>query len=535
MKRGQRVLLSVLSGLLLSLPWAGFPGWILFPAFLPLFYLENYFVENRQIYASVSFWGHALLSALIWNGLAIWWVSYATVVGAIMSVSVNSFLMSLVLWLAHFARRKLGRTPGYIALLGFWTSFEHFQHIWDIECPWMTLGNGFSNNVGLIQWYEFTGVLGGTLWILAVNIFLLQFFVGIRGKKFRQIIMATVTIVISILVPIIVSLMIYDNYNERGNKRDIVIVQPNIDPYSESYNLTAENAKLQKFIRLAGEKANGHTDFIVGPETIVENYEDWDIDEMGNNPQYLMLKNFRGRYANAELVFGVSSSKYYRSGKDASQTARSRDGELFDVFNTAVFLQKDGGCQLYHKSILVSGVEKVPFLKYFRFMENVFVDLGGTSGNLGSQEGPSVFIASDSTKVAPVICFESVFGGYIRKYVGKGAGLIFIITNDGWWKKSPGAKQHLSFARLRAVETRRSIARAANTGISCFINQRGDIVLKAPWWQATSISMQLNVNDKITFYVRHGDYIASIMLSISALSLLSLFSGWLIKGKKNPH
>ena len=125
----------------------------------------------------------------------------------------------------------------------------------------------------------------------------------------------------------------------------------------------------------------------------------------------------------------------------------------------------------------------MPFMKYLGFLKDIVFDIGGTSGNLGRQDEPSKFTAKDGVKIAPVICYESVFGEYVTQYVKKGAGLIFIITNDGWWRNTPGYKQHFSFARLRAIETRRSIARAANTGISCFINQRGDVVQPTSWWE----------------------------------------------------
>ena len=124
--------------------------------------------------------------------------------------------------------------------------------------------------------------------------------------------------------------------------------------------------------------------------------------------------------------------------------------------------------------------------------------------------------------MAPVICYESIFGEYVTGYVQKGAELIFIITNDGWWKNTPGYKQHMSFARLRAIETRRSIARSANTGISCFINQRGDVSQPTGWWVDAAIKGTINANDEITFYVKYGDYIARISLFVSALLLLNL-------------
>jgi apolipoprotein N-acyltransferase len=174
-------------------------------------------------------------------------------------------------------------------------------------------------------------------------------------------------------------------------------------------------------------------------------------------------------------------------------------------------------------------------MKHLGFLRKIFINLGGASGSLGSQEEASVFVSADGTKIAPVICYESVFGEYITSYVKKGSELIFIITNDGWWKNTPGYKQHMSFARLRAIETRRSIARSANTGISCFINQRGDVLQPTGWWVDAAIKQQLNASNKITFYVKHGDYIARISLLISVLLVLYLISNSFLKGKKNPH
>ncbi len=536
MKKYHRFLLSVSSGVLLSLAWLGFPGWILFFGFVPLLFVENFFTQRKSEYRGVFFWGHAFLTMLIWNGLTTWWIMYATVIGALLAIITNSFLMSLILWIAHCSRKRLRANLGYIALIVFWISFEfsHFQ--WDIEWPWLTLGNGFANDVKVIQWYEFTGTLGGSLWILLVNVI---FFKIIKSAfddySLYQLIKPLTEAILVIIIPVLFSLYLYYTYTEKNDPKKIVIVQPNIDPYSESYSIEDENEKLAKFIRLAKLKTDKQTDFIIGPETVVENYSNWNEDGLNLNPQYLTLNNFIKKYPKTEIIIGISSSIYYPSGKVASYTAREGNGSFFDVFNSALFVGRNDSHQIYHKSKLVSGVEKVPFMKYLGFLKNIFVDLGGSSGNLGRQEDASVFTSDDGTKLAPVICYESVFGEYVTRYVQKGAGLIFIITNDGWWRNSTGYKQHMSFARLRAIETRRSIARSANTGISCFVNQRGDIKQQTSWWTEDVISGNLNINSRITFYVKWGDYIARISLFVGILIALYLLSEKLKEDKKNPH
>ena len=537
MNRSYRFLLSASSGLLLSLAWLGFPGWILFVAFIPLLFLEHYFVENKASFRGISFWGHSFFTFLIWNGVTTWWIAYATLVGAIMAIVVNSFLMSLTFWLAHTARRKLQSNLGYIALILFWISFEFFHFHWDIEWPWLTLGNGFANNVKMVQWYEFTGALGGSLWILVVNVLVFNHLLLVKNKTRtrKSMVYPIVVTILAIFIPIVYSAISYTSYVETENPKNIVIVQPNIDPYSESFDKAAEFEKLNKLVRLAESKADEKTDFIVGPETIFESSLDWDESRLYYNPYYQRLLSLTEQYPNTEVIFGATTLQFYEDKNKATPTARKYQDRFYDVFNSAIFIDKNQQNQIYHKSILVNGVEKIPFMKYLGFLRKIFIDLGGASGSLGSQEEASVFVSTEGTKIAPVICYESVFGEYITSYVKKGSELIFIITNDGWWKNTPGYKQHMSFARLRAIETRRSIARSANTGISCFINQRGDVLQPTGWWVDTAIKGQLNASDEITFYVKHGDYIARISLLISVLLVLYLISESFLKDKKNPH
>ncbi len=523
MKRSQRFILSLATGVMLSLPWLGFPGWFLLFALIPLLLLEHFFTENKSRFGSVSFWGHAFLTFFIWNSITTWWIFFATPVGMALAIITNSLLMSLVWWLAHIARRYFKASLGYVALAAFWISFEYFHFHWDIEWPWLNLGNGFANNIKLVQWYEYTGILGGTVWVLAVNLILFSVYNQIRKMTDRRRFFAAVAgLFLLIVIPVVTSLVIFHNYTETVNPKEIVVVQPNIDPYSESYDAEAEQEKLQKFVALATEKTTPSTNFIVAPETLFENPRFWNENELSANIPLQQLRNFASATPSAGIVFGVSSYKTYPDENSAPPTARKNRDMIYDMFNSAFYTDASGKTEIYHKSILVVGVEKMPFKKVFGFLGDMIINIGGTSGSLGTQDEPENFTGPDGTKVAPVICYESVFGEYVSQYVRKGAQLIFIITNDGWWKNTPGYKQHLSFARLRAIETRRSIARSANTGISCFINQRGEISQATEWWVPASIKGNLNANSAITFYVKHGDYIARVAIFMSIVLLANL-------------
>ena len=129
----------------------------------------------------------------------------------------------------------------------------------------------------------------------------------------------------------------------------------------------------------------------------------------------------------------------------------------------------------------------------------------------------------DEIQFAPLICYESVFGEYVTDYIQLGGNIICIITNDGWWQDSPGYRQHLYYASLRAIENRRAIARSANTGISAFIDQKGRILQKSEWWKPEAIKGKLTTNNKSTIYSKYGDYLTRPMIFVTVLLLIWTF------------
>jgi apolipoprotein N-acyltransferase len=133
-----------------------------------------------------------------------------------------------------------------------------------------------------------------------------------------------------------------------------------------------------------------------------------------------------------------------------------------------------------------------------------------------------VFKTKSGFNVAPVICYESIYNDYLRLYVNKGAEMIGIITNDGWWGNTPGHRQHLAYAKISSVSLRRAAARSANTGISAFINQRGDVLAPTAYWQEDVIKEKIYLNESKTYFARFGNFIASAALVFSAALILLL-------------
>jgi apolipoprotein N-acyltransferase len=219
------------------------------------------------------------------------------------------------------------------------------------------------------------------------------------------------------------------------------------------------------------------------------------------------------------LVTGISAYHLF-STKETPTTFKNDDGRWVETYNAAIQLDSSKRTPYYYKSLLVPFVESVPYPKVFAFFEPLLINEGGTSVSYGRQDTRTVFFSADKTGIAPVICYESIFGEYVSDYVKNGANLIFIMTNDGWWGNTDGHLQHLYYGAMRAIENRRCIARSANTGTSCFIDEEGNIMQPTQWWQPAVIKASLSINSEKTFYTRHGDYIGFYSLLISAVLIL---------------
>ncbi|MEL7586438.1 MAG: apolipoprotein N-acyltransferase [Prolixibacteraceae bacterium] len=522
MNRNQLTALSIFSAFLLSLPWLGIlPGLTLLIAFMPLLIVEDHFYNNKKINTGIVFFAYAFLCFWIWNILTTWWIGHASFTGAILVTLLNASLMATVWWLFHLVKRRF-RLLGNLSLIAFWISLEYLQYNWDIEWPWLNLGNGFANNVKLVQWYQYTGILGGTLWVLMGNLLVFQLCKGLTSSR-RLALPLTLLIVVT-LVPVWLSVRAYNRYEEKGGSVEIIILQPNIDPYREKFGGMSEALQTEILIHLTDSLLSPSVDYVVGPETALPPL--WEKPDLYQHPDLIPFVERARHNPRVKFVLGALTRAGFREGEKMPETVRYDEerGVYYDVYNAALQIDSSSTIQTYHKSLLVSGVEKMPYSRYFTVLEKYIVDLGGTTGSLGTQEESSNFTSATGLQTAPVICFESVFGEYLGTYIKKGAGLIFILTNDGWWKHTAGYRQHLSYARLRAVETRRSIARSANTGISAFINQRGDITGQTGWEERTAIRDTLKINDKITFYVRYGDYIGRICSFMAVLLLLYYLS-----------
>ncbi|MGL4363591.1 MAG: apolipoprotein N-acyltransferase [Bacteroidales bacterium] len=511
------LVLVILSALLFSLPWyEPFSGLLLLIAFVPLLFAEERFAKYRK----KGFWKYAWLCFFLWNAATTWWIANATFWGMIGALFGNSVQMLIVFLVFRLIKQKTNQMVGYTAFVAFWLLWEWFYFDAEITWPWLTLGNGFAKDIRLIQWYENTGVLGGSLWVLISN--LLVFFTLkkylVHQKNIKTIRIELFAIILIWLLPCGLSLFRFHNYTEQQNICNVVILQPNIDPFNEKFGGLTQQQQQNIIMEQATNNVDSLTHYLIAPETSFEgNLWEHSIE---NNSIITRLKKICRHHAHLSFIAGAVTYHRFSSEDTPPPTARKANFADFhyDVYNTAMQIDSSNKVQLYHKSKLVVGVEMLPYPKYLNKLALFAINLGGTIGKLGTQKEREVFSSpSHPFRAGVAICYESIFGQFFTEYIKRGANVMVIITNDGWWKNTPGHRQHLEYASLRAIETRRSIARSANTGISAIINQRGEIEHRTQWWTRTTLSGTINANEYITPYVMYGDIIGRIAALLSLL------------------
>ena len=518
-----------LPALLFWLAWEPMPFTpLVFIAFVPFFYLAEW---GRSTSKGKNF-GVLFLALMLWNISTTWWVWFASDVGAIAMLILNSLLMYLPFGLSRWLQRKKWFIwDAKWLFIALWLLYEYGHHRWDLSWPWLTLGNAFSGMPWYVQWYEITGTLGGTALILSVNVLVYQALINVQSKDKRSWIMrfrlplgiVSVFGILSVLLGQLASDFVYQKKSKLKQPYWVVAIQPNYDPYDEKFVL--DPMQMVRDMAKTSDSA-GPADCILWPETSLVGNIDVGSPAQDMQVSYLMhhwLKN--GPADNAardsslnhsraagppSMLIGSNMIHWYSwMGKGKPDVAARQSSNLeywYTLHNSALWIQPElsihpigsdpfkherlrgsmatGDIQFYHKSKLVPGTEQLPFVTVLPFLERLAISLdeNSASGTLGKNATAKALGVSNS-KVAPIICYESIYGDYVSEYVKDGASWLAVITNDAWWNNTPGHKQHFSYAKLRAIEQRKWVVRSANTGISGFIDPLGNTTMRSGWYQ----------------------------------------------------
>ena len=533
------IILSLLSAILLSISWPtyGIPFFIFF-ALVPLLILEHDITKFSSIKnKGWAIFGLTYLCFIIWNIVTTGWLYGAknpdgtnSLFAVVVPVMLNSLFYSLVFQCYHWYKKAQGTYFGLVFFVAIWMVFEKFHLSWELTWPWLNLGNAFADYPKFIQWYDTLGSTGGSFWILIVNVYA---FYTLRiweaGRKQKSLIINSAVLICFIGLPMIISLVKYENFNEKPiGSVNVLMLQPELNPYTEKYSKDSLTI-LNDLLTLAETSSKGQIDYYLGPETSLPGFGS--ISETGFEQSELLnkVKEFLVKHPKSVFATGISSHKFYKNESEKTATSyQTSQGIFVDSYNSAVQIIPNQKVEVYHKGKLVPGVEIFPYVNVLKpLLGDAMLNLGGTVASLGIDKERKVFSNPyNKGKIAPIICYESIYGEFTGEYVKKGANFLGIMTNDSWWGVTQGHQQLMAYARMRAIETRREIARSANSGISAHINARGDVVADTFYGDKTTLFAKVNLYDKITFYAKAGDLLSRICIFV--LGFL-LFYNWIKK------
>ena len=432
----------------------------------------------------------------------------------------NSLIFSLpfifyVLIRGIFSKRIFS----YFGFIVSWITIEHLQQKIELSNPWLILGSGFSTFHQIIQWYEFTGVLGGSAWILIVNILTLELIITFKtGRGIRPIPVFLFTV-----VPVLLSLYLYSSKIQPTKSCNVLIVQPNIKSDDPNDNETVDKV-VDKLFSFSGEARQA--DYYVFPETAISKYileNSVDQDKL-----VVAIRRRLKRHPNRIVITGALTGRLYTHQESESSRFDKNTGFYSDHFNSAIQIDANK-TRVYHKVKLVPGVEAIPYRNLLGFLKPLFSFFRGSPWGYGKSQSSKIFTSEDGKKVSPVICYESAWSEYVAQCVNTGGQFITVMTNDMWLGNSIGKDQHLEFAKLRAIENRRFVVCAANTGISCFINMKGDVLQRTVWGKRAVLQGRIKLKNQRSFYTINHSLLGNLS-TLSTLIVLILIFSMRIKG-----
>ena len=496
------VLLSIFSGVLLTLSWPvqGF-SFLIFFSLIPLFFVEEQITKGNSKRKIIHLFTLSYLGFFIWNLGTTWWIVKSSIFGMAFAILCNTSFYSILIMLFHWSKKRLPLRTAYIFLVTLWIAFEKFHLKWDFSWPWLNLGNVFSEDIQWIQWYEFTGTFGGTLWILLINIGIFEVFKNHPPSWKNTLWVKKMSPwLVGIAIPISISLLLYQSEKDLTPTTEVLLLQPNIDPYNEKYD-NENNYYFDLLVQMTSDQITNETRYIFTPETYFGTGFGTALEEFKTSILHRKIDSLLEKNPNIQLITGIQSYNVYRTEKPPTLTANLiRDGVWVDFYNSALKMEHHENPEFYHKSKLVVGVENMPYKSFFRpILGDFLLDLGGTVSSRATQQYRSVFEHKKiNLKVGPIICYESIYGEFVTEYVRKGAHFLAIITNDAWWGDTPGHKQLLSYARLRAIETARSVVNISTVGTSAVISPDGATLDSIPAYQPAEMLTTVPLSTTIT-------------------------------------
>ena len=508
----KKILYSILTAFLLSLSFPPFKlGFLAYIALIPFFVL----LEDLNYKDSIK-WGY--LTGLFTNIGTLYWINFVTIPGAIAAIFYLPVYLVFYSLLHTFFRKKLGEGKLYFWIPFLWTGIEYFKSLGVLGFPWNSLAYTQTYYLSLIQYVTYTSVYGVTFWIVIINVIILLLLKNISNYK-KNIIYFLILVFLFLIPWIYGTLIVPEPNGNNEEKIRVALIQGNIDPYLK-WDDSFIDQNLTIYDKLTRESAKSNPDLIIWPETATPVY-------LRDSVTYLMEIRQMIADLNIPLITGTPDYKFF---KDRS----------YKTYNAA-FLMKPftNDFQLYHKIHLVPFGEQVPFTETVPFFKDFLEKLEMGEGNFSSGNKVVSFkvpfyheqknncqndsLTKNEILTPVIICFESLFPEFVRKFIQKGADIMVIITNDAWFERSSAPFHHAQVAVFRAIENRICIARCANTGISMFIDPYGRTLASTSIFEQTTLIHDIPLRKGTTFFIKHGNIFSYAISVLNFIPFIAAF------------
>ena len=436
--------------------------------------------------ARVGFW-----FGLVAYGLAVHWIATALAIytklamlGWLAAVLVLGMVLAGVGALLHVARRA-SRWPMAVLLPIVWVAGEVvLEHLGDLAFPWLPLGLASARLPVLLQVADLSGVHGASFWIAGINGLVADMFLE-RSMRHRAVAIASVVVLVASY-----GMWRMHSINLETLGR-VAVVQPNV-PQAEKWQAANQE-------RIVGMLADGTRQAVATRPALVLWPEAALPDFLFRRTDWLDTLAHLTATSQTPLLIGALDVRF-----DPPRPAT--------YYNGALLVERDGHIRqaAYRKRRLVPVVERVPFIEP-RWVRSWSEYFGGYA-----RGDSAVLLATPLGDAGSLICYEGIFPSLTREYRRRGATFLAILTNDAWFGRSFGPYQHLAHASVRAVETRLSVVRAANTGISAYVDPLGRVHDATELFVAATPAFDVTRTDTRTLYVRWGDWIGTMSIIGSA-------------------
>ncbi len=539
MSEKKKYLFAILTGafLALSFPPSYFPL-LAFIAFIPLLYVFIQPEETSHPFRLIY------LAFFIYCGGANWWISswraetdpYLMISGIVVWI-FHPFFFFIPLAVFNSLRKKLGASTALWLFPFIWTAAEWIHSLSELSYPWLTIGYSQIPNLTWLQFVDITGVWGASFVIALTNVIFLKLILNYKamGKerffKDKVAVPLFISLLLIIILPYIYGTVRIGKFNHndliKNNKHlNIGLIQPNINPWSKWQESPIGQIRIHQKIQDSLRKAVRKLDICLWSETT--------ILYLGQNINFGHDFSFLQRWVDRQgtaILTGFADYKFYNSKSEATVSSKvwaADSNKYYDSFNSAIILNPSDSTdelQVYHKMKLTPFAERIPHLEIFGFASSFLSwGVGISAWGIGTRQKNLLYYSrGDTVKIAPIICIESIYPGFVKNFTDLGAEILAVITNDAWYDYTTGPEQHFQIAAMRAIENKRYIARCANTGVTGFISPTGRAFFRLPQYKRLGIAATIPILHGKTIYVEYGDWLPVGCFVLIILAYLSLF------------